>query len=549
MSARNTRDNVVFLGAHMGQTFHHFADSYPTIETVIQEAVQNAFDPDVLAQNVSITVNEKGRTVTITDDGKGISQQLFVDRIGTVCTRHRKGPNATGQFGIGLMASLGKCKRFRFVSCPGPLVDRYTEWVFDSAAILAAREMPPVSQRPRPDLVFGKPIKWRSMIQLEEVTKDVSISRVDMGSLVRKILTNHRQKMLALNAKVSICIVRMDGTREERSDIQASRFRGEPLDDFLTAGPNVGQAIFRLFRSPETVGRDKGPGLLVGVSGDDFRLPFEALAKDVTGLGVDPHAIAALKSGLFEGEILFESLTLLASRRGFAKTDALNDVAVAISRWFKRAGSKLYDEMQQERRSTRNIDRGKASMAAIEKLLQEFPDIDEAIRSAFKVGSVGKGHSRVPRTRVVGERKAGSVDGLHRGSSGSGGAQGRSDKPRELKDHTPFTVEGLHEPRRILVRDNSLGLCIGFDMLEGEDLFRFEKETGQIIFNALHPVWAAAEDDGDNAVCALQEFCMLSVLSMLRQPEQEQDAVLRFILKTAALSQQWFLKGKALRAM
>ena len=113
------------LGGAWGGMLLRAAQHYPTVHAVVLEAVQNACDPDVRAKEIWININQRDRSVTITDNGCGITEEQFLDRLATVSVQHRKGNEATGKYGLGLISPLGKCKRFFFTSCPSPLTAGY----------------------------------------------------------------------------------------------------------------------------------------------------------------------------------------------------------------------------------------------------------------------------------------------------------------------------------------------------------------------------------------------------------------------------------------
>lgn len=547
---------VASIVSNAGMTLFRLAGYYPTITHVILEAVQNAVDPDVGASQVWIRINEKDRSVTITDNGRGIDTATFLLRLQTVCEEQRKGSDATGRFGIGLISPLGKCERFFFTSCPHPIADGYVEWRFECGEIKKSKSAPNVPYRARSDIRFGEgakgvqPVHWRSMMRLEKVVSDPSIATVGLDDLVKKILTAHGNKMRRYETKVSISIVRVNGKVEERHDIQAPRFRGESLPEFSIPNSQVGNVVFRLFRSPLRTKADLDQGVVVGQIGDDFRMPFAVLARQIENLGVDKKALEALKSGVFEGEIVFEKLEPHVDRTRFAVGEALDGAAVAVSKWFMRAGSKAFEAAQEMRRDTKNVERAIVSLGVLERLLQEFPESAKAIQTRVKIGSVGEGHAKVPKTRGVGTIAATAVRGQDRGgeSGSSGGDSPRNEKPTERKSHVPLTVAGPGGKERRLVRGNSTGLCVTHEMLEGDRLWEFDDHTGTLTFNVQHPSWAKAEDEGgDKAIYLLQEFCMLELVTMLGEPQTSEEPIALFSQKLEPLVMQWLIKGSSLR--
>ena len=530
------------------------AQHYPTIHAAVLEAVQNACDPDVRAKEIWININQRDRSVTITDNGCGITEDQFYERLGTVCVQHRKGNEATGKYGIGLISPLGKCKRFFFTSCPSPLTAGYIEWRFECADIIASFEKPDIPARSMPDFGFqsGKqPQKWRSMMRLEEIDADPSVSKVDMQDLIRGILTQHGNKMRKYETSVSIRIVPLKGEPEVEEDIQAPRFHGEALDEYVTENGEAGKVVVRLFRSPMSTRGGFDQGVVFGQIGDDPRLLMKQVSAVLASAsdGVAAKAIEALKSGVFEGEIIAEKITVHVSRQHFDPSVAVEGLAVAVSRWFAKVGRKAFDEARESRRDTKNVDRAAVSVGLIEQLLKGHPELIEVLKGRFKYGTVGEGHTKVPKTRIVGEIE-GFTAAKPQGNSGTTRTdRGESDRgtPRhERASHTPFIAVGPGNTRKIVV-GSSIGFGVSFDTLEADVLWELDTERGLLTFNTTNQLWTAAELSSDLAVYQLQEFCILEVINMLKHGEPNQGTIYKFTADLEKSVVDWIVRGNSLR--
>ena len=110
---------VAKLSLHIGRALLQVASAYPTLRKVIAEATQNALDAN--ASKIIIDVNLKDRQVTIQDNGDGVSEEAFNEAIQMICESRKllgTDQKKLGRFGIGLIAGLGKCKEFCFISRP-----------------------------------------------------------------------------------------------------------------------------------------------------------------------------------------------------------------------------------------------------------------------------------------------------------------------------------------------------------------------------------------------------------------------------------------------
>ena len=144
----HNRSHVTF---NQGRALCKIAGEYPTLYESIMEAVQNAIDAN--ATEINIVLNRKSQHLAIRDNGDGVTMQEFEVALSKVCESVKE-RGKLGQFGIGLISPLGKCKYFTFISSPSRArTEGYVEWKFVTDDIRAQALNVTVPHRQRVDLV------------------------------------------------------------------------------------------------------------------------------------------------------------------------------------------------------------------------------------------------------------------------------------------------------------------------------------------------------------------------------------------------------------
>ncbi len=527
MTHTATRNTAIRF--NQGRALLHLAGMYPTLLEVILELVQNALDKDVQAKRIWIKINYKTRHLSVRDNGSGVSLEKFNAALASVAEPGRKGEGSLGQFGIGLISPLGKCDTFTFISCAALYNNEFREWTFDSKKIAEQKENLTVPLRDRPDLTLNKRVpvgsgktrvEWRSEMCLIGFTDDTFQSRVDMDSLVGGIQDRYAMTMRSNKTVISVAITHKDGRTETRDNVTAQDFSGQALPVQTFKNPDSGVTTFRLFVARKKKGRGPGGKVLLGVSGNDFRFPFHFFARAAENL-IDGEAIAALSSGIFEGEIISERAKLHPNRQAFEKDDAFIGLCCSIEEWFSTVGSHHLDELKQSRQEQRLQELGLRSMKVVEHLLRDpaHASLLEVIRS-FGKGTIGEGHFQ---KKVVGEqdRPSLSVEGKPGAHSTDPEAEPRvrSDPALEREKHSPMTVAGPKGRTRKVVRGSSFGLQFAHEPMEGSpDLWKLDATEGILTFNIRHPLWRAC-DVKDTTLMKLQECVAMQALTLQMMPE------------------------------
>ncbi len=508
------------LRFHHGTALRRIADMYPTLADMLLEEVQNAIDAG--ATRISISVNQKTGFITISDNGDGATIAKFEKALQSICVSI-KDAGKFGRFGIGLISPLGKCKRFRFISSSQEDGGVYREWDFVSDAICKKEVIDSIPYKTRPDLTFrqeGKSggVPWRTMVQIEGFTSERVVAKMSPESLGVDIVDRYGVVMRRNKVTVSIELVDKDGNKHAK-EIRATQWSGAELPEVLIHDSDAGATKFRLYHARRTAMGRKGK-VLVGESNDDFRIDFRTFAAGAGDL-LPKEVVDILTSGIFEGEILTSKAKIHVTRRSFNTDISLVGFCSAIEQWYKGTGKNLYKMIASERRDERNQALGLRSLMVLEGLFRN-PEND-FLRELFKriqVGSIGAGHTPIAKKKVIGLEKDNSLSTQGQGKKdGKGGSGGGGASEKEKDDHHPITVTGPSGRQRKAVRSNSLGLRISHDQIKGSDaLWTFDKETGTLFFNTLHPAWARCEgSDGD--LMRLQEAVAIQALVLQTMPE------------------------------
>ncbi|MGE5298108.1 MAG: ATP-binding protein [Acidobacteriaceae bacterium] len=520
------------FGFHEGEALLKLAGYYPRIIDVLFETVQNCIDK--AAERIMITVNQKSRTISVRDDGEGVTQAEFERALTSVSSTIKK-HDKLGRFGLGLISPLGKCVRFTFTSTPRREPRNYLEWCFVTEDLRAQDKISGIPMRTRPELQFmrgenlqqktahGKVlncVSWRTEVRIESYTPDRQINKVTFDSLREGILERFGTAMRRKKTIVIVTITDEDGSRTSQ-EIRAKEFEGNRLPEEEYREHDSGKTIFKLFLAKKTAKGRRGK-VLIGEASNDYRLDFATFNRSLPEVcQLSDELVAALKSGFFEGEILNSKVKLHAGRKGFEANDALAGLCSTIEEWFKKHGQDHFKEAQEQRQEERYQMLGVRSMRVIEELLKHptFEVLLKAIGS-FRKGSIGEGHvehkgKESPITAISVTASAGQEAG------GEGDSEPRTKSEPEIEKigHHPLTVVGPRGSRRVVVKSNSLGLQLMHDAMQGSDcLWALDDETGLLKINVLHPLWRQCEEHSDKTLMRFQEYLMLQALELKAAP-------------------------------
>lgn len=522
MRSSATLSNTSEIGFSFGAVLGIVADQYRTLMEAILEAIQNGLD--VNSTKIVVNINQKTRNVHIQDNGDGASK-AHMDRCLREIGKSQKTRGKLGQFGIGVVASFGKCKRFSFTSHPRGNVGDCHRWVFDCAALRKAKKETSV---PAPR-VSGHSQWWHSELFIESYTKSQLRSALDFDKFCTAIYDRYGSAMLKNKCTIYVRLTAPNGTFQS-TELEPMDFRGRPLDVVTYDSPECGKTTFRMFTVDQETAKKqkgrkkKGQGVRVKDS-TGYTLPITE--KVFPGGLLKKKDVDIFRTGHFEGEIIFSSKVQLdPSRKFFSEEDATIEAAEHVEKWLNEVGRPLVDRMEDEQSSARYRDLGNQSMKVIDRFLKENQKLASLIRT-FKWGTQGIGHTPTSNKKngaAPGTRSNAGGAGKKRSGGGGGGGGGKSSnrKPKAKKKDTPLVVNNPKGNPRIRSRHDSTGLSYDY-VKGGSDLWKFDRDTGTIYINIIHPTWVAHDrlegsgpDVRDLLICQLQERITLHVLLSLK---------------------------------
>jgi len=512
------------LDIHKGSSIMHLAATYPLLGEVIEEAIQNSIDSE--AKKIVVKVNWKQRFIAIRDNGVGVGELKFSEALRSVANSI-KTPGKLGQFGIGFVAPLGKCEYFTFTSCEAPSTNTYVEWTLNTEVIRNQKEEIFIPFRTRHDLVFGdKQTWWRTQVEIHNFTTDKYISTLNIDTLKQSILTKYSQAMLRIGTTIHLIFVDENNEEIERK-FRGNSFTGKPLPELTLELAAVGKVTFRMFITNQRHRRAKAINIRFGEAGNDFRVTYANFGRSVTGTSISPDqdVLEALRSGVFEGEIIGEHIKLTPQRTCFKKDDAFIDLCLLMNEWYAQQGKHHYQKAKNESQEVRYQNLGVLSLQVLEKLLKkpEYSILLETIKNIFPTGNIGEGHS-TPNQKILDVQSESAIStqgGPNKTRTQTAPTKKSSTKPsHENPKHVPFSSLGPRGKYRRLVRSNSVGIQFAHDtMYDSPDLWKLDKEEGVIVFNITHPLWTEC-DKNDTLICRLQEHVALQVLTLEMMPDK-----------------------------
>ncbi len=513
-----TRRGQSALDFHDGHVLMTVAETYPKLLDALLEMIQNPIDAQ--AQHIRVVVNLQRHNAMVEDDGNGASQVRFEKALTQVCQTMKKA-DKLGQFGRGLIAPLGKCKEFTFTSCPKQGASQgYLRWTFVTKDIEAMKNIDGIPFVSCPNLFFSskKPgskggrtfVPWRTQVRMTGIIKDRFLTKLTLNELVQAILDRYGPTMRKRGIVVQIELTNAEGKKQER-EVTAKDFEGEKLDEVTISKKDCGNTIFRLFIARRTAKGRKGR-VSFGDTRSDFRIEGKKALWDSLAPLIYDHIIKALKSGVFEGEIVSQKVRIHPSRNKLVENDALLDICLCIEEWWEEIGQYIIQEVQVESKESRYQELGLRSLKVIEQILklENWNDILEL----FKRGTTGRGHTDLPDHGEQ-EHKSQAVAGAgDKGKSKGDLPRDRGKPSEEIPGHHPGTVQGPKGRRRKIVARSSTGLQFCYAEI-GSDPFELDSTTGILTFNTSHRYWFDCEEK-DRALMRYQEQVAMIALSLLR---------------------------------
>ena len=497
-------------------------DSYGTVVEMILELVQNGIDAN--ARHVAIIINKKTRSITVADDGDGVSKEKYEAALQSVM-KTQKTRDKLGQFGMGMLSPLAKCEWHKLTSCPKDGAT-YLEWTFETEAIRAQADEIYVPHRARADLRFetdlrGFPkgvtkVPYRTLVEVHKFTTDKYISRIPTAqTLFDEIVQNYRERMLQNGVKLSITITPEKGEADCKEG-SAQPYTGHRLPDVKLYDGNAGYTFFHLYLARKNEkGKYTGQGVSMGEADNAYRFEFRSFARSVAGGVLSSAVVEALNSGVFEGDILTERAKLHSNRRSFEPGDALLGFCEAIETWYDQVGKEHYESAV----DTRSTETYKALQEDLRKTLEDLLS-DPKFDGLFKKVSEGlRREVKKPDTEGVLEVIPGTLPRERQVSlPGPDPAPGPGPKPPPTPSEKPRDPKSPRR-QRATTRSEKLGLEIRHGDIDDERKL-WSYEPGVLTFNILHSKWRECEQS-QRRLKQLQEWVAIQVIMLQMMPEGE----------------------------
>jgi len=518
------RTHYTRAGYHEGNILLLVARRYATLQDVIKELIQNALDAN--AKKVWVEIDLAAHRVAVRDNGEGATQE-DIDAAMASIGESQKTPGKLGRFGIGAISPVGQCERYSFTSCVKGQGQVYRTWTLVQEDIVNTRTGLRFPVRERHDMSGRRKahIAWRTEALMEGVTSDSQLSRIDLGLLKAQILANFGKVLRRQRAVIEVKFTDTTGKQNEPMTIRFTRATGAKMPYLrLQQGTvMVGFDLTRVDRSPEGY---KGE-VRFGESGDDFRITLAQFVRN-SGAHLSEDARAALGSGLFDGDIVGDGISLTESRKGFRKNDQLRDCCFAINRWAEETAKQFMEELRDEKLDLKRQRNGEATMAKLRQLFSSdaFAHLLSTFVGHSTYGTQGSGHAPTPG-KEVGEHdeRSRAVDGQPRDEGEKKHSRRKVGSPQEPREsHVPTTVFGPEGTKRKIVCNDSLGLQFSYFPSSSDKLWELFPEEGRLNFNVAHSDWAACEDDSDAAVQRLQELVAIHALVLYSYDSEDWGA-------------------------
>ena len=512
--------SVSELAFHQGEALFAVAQTYPTLRLCLVEAVQNSVDADATTVYVGVDLVEK--RVVVCDNGVGVTEERLETALKSIC-KGVKSRDAAGRFGRGFIAPIHLARAMVFLSRPEGA--RFVNsWTFIGASLRRMEtklEVPfeRLSSFPRLPVPFssakkdaeslGCDAQWRTMLQLDKITKDETITSFDPKELAQHIRIKLGQWM---RRKGTTVILKVRGFKGEESllKIDPTDYTGEPLEPMVLRHNTAGKIELKLYRAHLERGKRQGQ-VVVMQEGDAYPVTMNELRVQAMGakwynseMPELKEGIDALCSGHFEGVITAENIELAPERNKFAVDDALTDVYVAIADWYDKVGRHIIHDERVEREEQRYQKLGGESLAWLMEELSNNPSLASLARNLRGVLPAAPAESPKP-----------------------------ADEPRS-KEKSERRQRDSSQSRRVVVRSpnkpsqQSRGRGVGFlsyayELLKGSvRLWEYDPPSGVLTLNIRHPLWTKVDQTNgkhtaknDRQIKHLQEWLALQLLMLL----------------------------------
>ncbi len=517
---------------HLGHALIELAKTYPDLKLVLLESVQNALDSN--ARFIYVSVDYKKRTVTVRDNGDGVSKEEFEKSLVSICNTRKKGVDKLGRFGVGMISPINKCDQFFFTSTPKSDPCSYMCWTFDRK-VMENEDVDSIPNEKVPKYIYGtnstaprgkEYVNWRTEVRLHNLITDAIVTKINLENLKEEIVGKFGEKMRQLNTTIKIKILRRGKEKKAEEDMfTAPDFEGSKLETVKYEGQKAGKITLDFYLARKMSKKGRNGKVFIGVLHDMFRMNFGSEA--VCHL-LSPEAVEVISSGIFEGTMRAEKVKLVKERTHFEKNETLEDFCKYIELWVKDYGKQYVKEIKDESKNELWQLTGVRSLKTIEDLLQlpEYKDLKDVF-GLFKIGTVGHSHSGFAKGKKLTDLK--ELSTLYDDNGENGEPSSGSDKTPNKGESKSLNKEsnkaqGPQGTKRKIVTKQGIGLELRYEEMSGKSvLWEFDLQTGSITFNVRHPLWERAERK-ERVLIRLQEYIIVAALTIETRPRDLRSA-------------------------
>jgi len=491
------------IRVHIGKALELFAAQYPTVMEVVYELVQNAIDAEAAQIRIRVNYNKrKERTLTVTDNGTGATPEMVAEALINVANTLKVSGDKYGQFGLGFMSPLKKCEAFEFTTKfrEEPDTD-FRTWLF-SSEIIGLQDLSEIKWSLEEGMLFisdsnatvptklrnREPVPWRTRVRMRHVTKDKRIAHIDMDELVTEIGRRFRDKILENDVDIKVSFLDENGRKELTRTVSPQRYQGRPLDAHTTTDNHAGTTEFQMFLALKGSNGRQGrvefstraqKGLRQRLTDDQFK---RCIAH--CGIPMRSDVLGALGSGVFEGEVIAQHVTLNPNRTSFVSDDALWGFCGSIERWFDEVGKRHYEKVLKENQEYRYVQIGEQVLDFLERLIKSSPGFLESLRSILPAGitisRAGTGGGTPPE--LPEPKKQSECEEEEKNKKPLGPEKPKPDDPSK-------------KPKGKVVGGTNLrgGLGLRFEYVEFEmtrQPYELDVDEGVLRFNIHHQFWS-----------------------------------------------------------
>jgi len=508
---------------HMGEVLCRLAETYPGLLKAVIEAVQNGIDAD--ATVIYVGIDQLQCRVAVCDNGSGITPRKFQQALGTIGqTMKDRAPGTLGRFGLGLVSPVTKCQTMQVVSTVRGQTHR---WVFnqlhikrqastldipydlvpDGLPVLpepferAANEARPKHRGPR--------VTWRTMVLMDRVTADRTVSAVDIDELAHDIQVKLGGGMKTKGTTVFIKIRERDGSIKT-TRVDPLVYSGHKLEPFTVDDNDAGQVRLELYRAKQTASGTRLGEVKVAETGAADAISWADFARQArvaaTGDPILTAALEALGSGYFEGDVMASRIKMHPDRKKFVYNDAVWGLLSAISEWYVKVGQAFVEQERELRNDERYARLGEQSLKNLLDKIHKNPRLSRLFGSLSEV---------LPRANRA-ERPQPTSPRQRREHNG---------ERRPVVARPPQQSEDGSTPSKA-----SAFLSFVYDIIDGPQLWLYDPETARVTLNVTHPLWVKMDDTNgkhlkrnDQYILFFQDWLLTEMVYLLAtQPSSEE---------------------------